>query len=377
MALEGKITVDLELEGGRVRQVRLSSSRRIDACRTLLGLPVEEALGSVPLLFSVCAEAQSTAAREACEAALGIAVDDARHAARELKVACEAIDNHAFQLAVRWSELFGTAPGVEGLRALRQQTARLRALGSEPARAHLGEAGRVASELGVRLGVLLGPELPQSPDDLPSWVAGPTPAQRTVAALLREGLEDFGRSPVPLLPQLPATWFEAQTAASPSFEWAPRYEGRPAEVGALARQSEHPLVRTLLEAHGNGLLTRFVARLVELEALSKHARTFAQFLRPAEKAEAALRGSGSGSALVQTSRGPLAHVVTLEEGRAVAWRIVAPTEWNFQPEGALVVGLQGMRARGLHDLQRNTELLVTALDPCVGFDITVRGDGNA
>jgi uptake hydrogenase large subunit len=366
MTLEGKIAVDLELEGDRVREVRATSSRRVDACRALLGLPMEEALRSVPLLFSVCAEAQSVAAREACEAALGIAVAETEHGARQLRVACEAIDNHVFQLALKWPELFGAVAAVEPLRVLRQTTARLRA--------GEGEAGPEAVALGERLAALLGPKLPDSAKLLAGWTDGATTAQQTAAALLQEGLQDFGRCPVPLLPELPATWFAAQLAADPSFERAPRYRERSAEVGALARQREHPLVKSLLSVHGNGLLTRFVARLVDVEALGARVRTLAQFLRAPRKAAAAARSSGTGCSLVETSRGPLAHLVTIEEGRMVAWRVVAPTEWNFRPDGPLQAGLQGMRAQGL---QRNAALLVTALDPCVGFEITVRGSGNA
>ena len=53
------------------------------------------------------------------------------------------------------------------------------------------------------------------------------------------------------------------------------------------------------------------------------------------------------------------------------YAIVAPTEWNFHPEGALVRGLVGSAADDAATLARATHLLVQALDPCVACEVEV------
>ena len=82
-------------------------------------------------------------------------------------------------------------------------------------------------------------------------------------------------------------------------------------------------------------------------------------------------GEGDGLAAVQTARGLLLHRVRLADGRVADYQIVAPTEWNFHPEGALVRGLVGIEARDDAGLVRSAQLVVQALDPCVACRVEV------
>ena len=82
-------------------------------------------------------------------------------------------------------------------------------------------------------------------------------------------------------------------------------------------------------------------------------------------------GPGEGIAWTEMSRGLLVHWVRLEDGpqapdtaRAAAYRVLAPTEWNFHPHGALA---EALRSRRLHAAQ--ARLAAAALDPCIRFDI--------
>jgi Ni,Fe-hydrogenase I large subunit len=74
---------------------------------------------------------------------------------------------------------------------------------------------------------------------------------------------------------------------------------------------------------------------------------------------------------VQTARGLLLHRVRLAKGRVAHYQIVAPTEWNFHPDGALVRALRRMVTDDRATLEQATRLAVQALDPCVGFRIEV------
>ena len=47
------------------------------------------------------------------------------------------------------------------------------------------------------------------------------------------------------------------------------------------------------------------------------------------------------------------------------YRIVAPTEWNFHPDGALARGLRERPVDGPETARREAHVLVQALDPCV------------
>jgi coenzyme F420-reducing hydrogenase alpha subunit len=81
---------------------------------------------------------------------------------------------------------------------------------------------------------------------------------------------------------------------------------------------------------------------------------------------------GEGLAQVEAARGVLVHWLRLEGGSVAGHRILAPTEWNFHPQGALAQGLAGLPAgSGLAGLAR---LLVDAVDPCVACHVEVSGD---
>jgi coenzyme F420-reducing hydrogenase alpha subunit len=80
---------------------------------------------------------------------------------------------------------------------------------------------------------------------------------------------------------------------------------------------------------------------------------------------------GEGIAWTEMSRGLLMHWVRLEEGarqpdtaRVALYRVLAPTEWNFHPRGALGLAL----AAGRLDAAA-ARLAALALDPCIRFDV--------
>jgi Ni,Fe-hydrogenase I large subunit len=153
----------------------------------------------------------------------------------------------------------------------------------------------------------------------------------------------------------------AALEADPGFERAPTWHGGPAETGALARIAAQPFVASLVARFGRSALARLAARVVELIAL----------VRPDGPAPGRLAGvlaprPGVGLGWVETARGLLVHAVEIAGGRVRRYRIVAPTEWNFHPRGALVAGLVGAEALDEDSVRAGATLLVQSLDPCVG-----------
>jgi Ni,Fe-hydrogenase I large subunit len=145
--------------------------------------------------------------------------------------------------------------------------------------------------------------------------------------------------------------------AEADFAHQPTWRGAPAETGALARQQDDALVAPLLDGGAPRAAARFVARLRELaRLLAGEVPTLAGVL-PAP--------AGDGVAWVENGRGLLVHQLRLREGRSRAYRIVAPTEWNFHPDGALVRALRGSPAADRDAARRHALRLMDSLDPCV------------
>jgi hypothetical protein len=206
----------------------------------------------------------------------------------------------------------------------------------------------------------------QNVDGLKRWSQDSiTLAASLIARIIADDMAGFGRSGVAALPDLPAEWFAQQLAATPDFSGQPDFNGKPADTGALHRVAATPLIADLMRRHGNGILTRLIAKLVELAGLP----ALATGLTAEPSAAMPLHATGSGAGIADTARGRLAHWVALEQGVVKNYRTVAPNEWNFHPQGALVRGLVGLPA--CDDLRRRADLLIAALDPCVPCQVMI------
>ena len=254
-----------------------------------------------------------------------------------------------------------------------------------------------------------------------------TAAARLIALVDHQGWAGLGRSPVAVLPPLTLAALDARLSGpgAEAFIATPLWQGAAAESTPFARQLDQPLVADLARELGNGLLPRLAAQLVELAsllvelprllvALADGATPDAPAREPATPADpvrgparpsgngpghlaskvplpndltagvvaaqgvspqgleaAAAQSAGTGLAQVQAARGLLVHRLTLERGRLADYRILAPTEWNFHPQGAAALGLANLPPADDATLRRLAGLFITALDPCIAYDISV------
>jgi Ni,Fe-hydrogenase I large subunit len=368
VTIEGELTVRLECRGPAVRRVDVRSTRPFAAARVLCGRAPDDAIATVPRLFSVCGRAQQAAAAGALAAARGATETAGALARRAQAVRLETIQEYLRRILFDWPRTMGHAPATEPVAsALRLVAAASREGWDELAR-ELGElAGRHV--YGV------------APDAWLAWMGGePIDAwaeqRRTLpAVLLAELLRSspaLGRSEVRLMPAADRATLEQAVlpamSAGSAFESAPVWNGVPVETGALARVHAHPAVAALRSRSGNAVPARMSARLVELAVLLGR---LGGATDDGAEIDAFALDEGEGMAAVQTARGLLLHRARVVDGRVAAYRIVAPTEWNFHPEGPLAQGLAGMAADDEPALERRATLAVQALDPCVACTIEI------
>jgi Ni,Fe-hydrogenase I large subunit len=124
--------------------------------------------------------------------------------------------------------------------------------------------------------------------------------------------------------------------------------------------------------YGSGLLTRLVARLLELASIPCHLNRIAQRLgqemEPAPVPQATAE-SGSGLGVVEAARGRLIHRACVAGETIQRYQILAPTEWNFHPAGLVAEGLLGLSGGDEAILRQQARLFINAVDPCVDYAI--------
>lgn len=369
MSVEGRVYVSARLAAGRITGVSIGSDRPLVARRLLAGRTPDEALKLIPSLYSVCGKSQAVVAAAALDAALGVAPKRAIHQRRERELAAETLAEHAFRLLLDWPRLCGAGGDVALLARIRSLLASAPVSEASWGAAHDALVGMTESRL---LGTELDPWLEQfSAAEWLDWArSGRTDTGRTLATL--SSLPAWAAPETALLTRPHHSVFVGQIArpalADPGFAARPELSGQPAECGPLARCHGHAAVRDL--SRRDRITARAFSRIAE----------FAMVLRndsAAGRLEATSLEPGVGAAIGEMARGILLHAARLEDGRIADYAIVAPTEWNFHPLGALHRELEGRPASSGRQARRAIDFAAATLDPCVALEASLGQEGAA
>ncbi len=349
MIAEGRISIEM----GRDGDVRLSSNRGVDVARMLRGRSPSDVLDLLPRLFSLCGHAHVAAARRAM---FGPQADEMCRS-DSLMVLAENAREHLLRILTGWRAQAGptalnAAPVMSLVKGMKA------ALGARKAEREQADTLADILEhdvLGARAAQFLALDNIKAFD---GWLAGaPTPAKDHLSGVIAKGWASLGASQTHYLPDLSENLLKKRFS-DPEFSRYPDWQGQPHETGPLERQSGHPLLVALIKAHGAGLLARLVARLVELARIPEQM----------QNGDCLVQG-GDGLGIAKTARGRLIHAVTQDNGMIAEYHILAPTEWNFHPEGAAVQALRTLPSEA--DLPMRAHALIEAIDPCVAFEVRV------
>jgi hypothetical protein len=155
-------------------------------------------------------------------------------------------------------------------------------------------------------------------------------------------------------------------AADPDFALRPQWQGACAETGVWSRLRQRQSAPAITSAW-----SRLQARWIELlELASSPIESQAILLHSG----AMPLGDGQAIAWCEMARGLLMHWVQLDEQHRVQdYRVLAPTEWNFHPDGALAQALT------LLDPCDATAAwcLASAYDPCVDCSVNFQENPHA
>ena len=377
------------MSGGEVCSVSVKSMRPLHLSRVLVGRKPQEAVHTVSLLYRICGEAQSSASAQAVESAKGVVPDMDKLWVRKQLLNMEIIREHVWRILLDWPVAQGGQPNRQAMTDIMSLSRRWQKLLDPEKQAYQiaskqpGVDDVQVDELCVQYENLLSQAVFSMPvgewlsmssaNDLLLWAAEEkTEAARFLHGLVSKGWASLGQSDVAGLPDVDVQKIESLLAGhdAEAFIYRPLLQGLPRETTAFSRCRDHSLVHNLSVKFGAGLLARFVAVLLEValtvEAMRAEARAAFDDLVTAQ-------GISSGIGVVEAARGRLIHRVQLKGDRIGKYQIVAPTEWNFHPQGALVEGLKNLDATDQMGLEKQAHLLVYAMDPCVGYSLEVKG----
>jgi hypothetical protein len=278
----------------------------------------------------------------------------------EHKIVCEAIQEHLWRLMLDWAQLLGL-PRQE--QRFAGWYALLRKIGAGEAGmdVFLQEFERDCLGMAVAEWRKIG-----SYQALQTWLSkAHSPIAQLLAKMDEPQLGRHGAFGVRLLP----AWTAAEASKACEGRWDtdfsahPDWLGETAETGAWTYYADNKLLHDVWQQSGSKALTRMLARVMDVAALASGSAAL--------RLDAATTAAGTGIAVVRTARGLLMHHVRLVAGTVQDYVIVAPTEWNFHPDGAYTQDMRGLQEHDALRLLQVAHIEALSLDPCVAYEIEV------
>ncbi len=367
--LAGKLAV----RPGVPRPHNLVSSRPHWIDQITRGQPAHAVAARLASLFNLCGQSHHLCAELALEAARGRPGPPSDLARQQLQI--ETLREHLRRIGLDWPLQLASDPETGATIQARS----LRALAACPmpwqASTHpqapvQGVADWLAREC---LGLPAAQWLAQWDADPQAWLttwSAQTPGWLPELLQACKTAADVAMAGAPALrvhtsePELRA--LAGALLAAPANARQPQWREQCAETGTWTRLHLEHTQRLDSPWLRLGARLAEAIRLAQPEA-AQHSGT--QWLQAASLCVA----PNEGLAWVEMARGLLIHHVRLSDSsakaRVEAYHVIAPTEWNFHPRGAVAQALETLPPYAAPGVNRSILMLMTAFDPCVRFDI--------
>jgi hydrogenase large subunit len=219
-------------------------------------------------------------------------------------------------------------------------------------------------------------------------IAGLDPKNIVVAPLSQGKITEsvkhsWYKQTAPLHPSVGETDVDPDAAGGYSFCKAPRYDGKPHEVGPLARMlilGEKRLLELVAKGAKPGAVARHAARAYETSLVCDAMATWldeleAEMAKPGFKIHDTAHwdppATGQGKGFYDAPRGALGHWISIKNHRIERYQAVVPSTWNASPRdendvrGPYEEALVGCPVPDEKN-PINVARIIRSFDPCLG-----------
>jgi hypothetical protein len=368
----------LRVAPGAPLPLALQSSRPDWAPRLARGQTVSALPGLMASLFNLCSHAHRLCSQLAIEAAAPGLLPAPQQVAQRLRT--ETAQEHIRRIGLDWPRLLAAEPGAaatawaDDAHAALQRCPLLLPAATLPADPWPALRGWLQDEL-LQMPAHTWQRAWQAcgADWLHDWSHR---HKGWLAALVRAARAADSAAPLDPASALRAhadadgqRILSTALALQPGFALHPLWHGACAHTGSWTRLNDHTADLSLTPW---ALLGSRIAELIRLCQPDAPGQSGAGWLSFGSLST----GPRQGMAWVEMARGLLVHQVEIDApvgdapARVAACRVLAPTEWNFHPQGVVaqcIAALDG--SQPAEDTERRVRLLMAAFDPCVPFDV--------
>lgn len=360
----------LRVRPGQPRPHNIVGTRPDWADTLTRGRPVSGVPGLLASAYSLCGHAHRLCAERALQAAAGHAAPPGAEAERALQL--HTLREHVRRIGLDWVQQL--AHGDARAAALAASTASLACCPAlvQPSAGAAETRGWLEAEwLSMPADTWLqqwqrggAAWLAEWSQHAPGWLPGLMAAvrpQADVALVPASRLRLHGDA---------AQWADIARGLreEPGYTRRPHWRGMCAETGSWTRWHDTVAAPAHTPWQRLGARLAEAARLCLPDAAGRSGRGWLVM-------GALPLARGEGLAWVEMARGLLVHHALVEaspahdagaEPRVARYRVLAPTEWNFHPEGAVAQALENLTGEAGAAC---VPALMAAYDPCVRFDV--------
>lgn len=375
VGIAGELLIKLQQKDSKI-DCQIHSTRPTQVSRLFQGKTIAETLSTIPLLFNICSKAQSVTAVRAIESATNCSVSPHTESIREALITLESLREQCLRIAIDWPAYIQENTDKKMLSYLGLNINQL--IQSLNPQQTLSYQANVSTEIKTQnnwseLSSLLSNSifamkaeqwrssisLEHQTEQINKWAEKKqTQAARFIHWLNQKDWKEAGASKIKPLPMIKdEELLTVLKEQQQSFTALPDWKNQTYELSWFNKQ----------HTENNGIYSRMLARLIEIADLIIKLDAFFN----KNKTLIAPRCSAAGMAHTHAARGRLSHYVELENGIINNLLILAPTEWNFHPQGVAQDSLCNLQASPENEIRQQAELLIHAIDPCVSYQLNI------
>ncbi len=389
MSIAGELNITLNTSDTHNTRCQISSSRPLQASHVFTGKTIDQTLTMIPLLFNICSKAQAVTAVRAIESAKQTPATPQIESTREALIALESLREQALRVAMDWPTFIKVAPESPLLSHIAMGISKImKSLETSQSLKYLASSSKTLSSEAqgitkaqnlqwktfsetISNGIFGSSTTTWLASDLDEWAnQEQTQAASFIHWLSQKTWKNAGESTITELPAIDdSALLNVLLAEQHQFTSQPVWKNQCHELSWFTHQQHNKqnLIAKSKALKGNGIFSRMVARLVEIANLITVLDDF--FIH--HETLTAPKSSAKGLAYSHAARGRLSHYINVENNTVKKLLILAPTEWNFHPQGVTKDSLCNLQADNERDLRQQAELLIHAIDPCVGYTLNM------
>jgi len=380
--VQNQLAINITTKNNQVENVAIKSSRITNAADIFVGKKVDEVLSLLPLLFSVCGKAQQTASLQAIENFYHLPDDPKIQQYRNSSVKMESIREHLHRIFISWADFIKTPQDIKSMQQIMQLQHKFQEVLTTDIYKISPKTINIDKSKIKDLQIELEQHLTQNifkirPDewlqikniqDLQNWADNTnTIAAKMIKFIIDKKYQNIGSSSTPPLTAINQKIIK-EIIHNKDYIKNPTIDNECYESTSCTIIKTE-LLSAISKEHGKSMLHRAVATLTQIASNNENLFNNNNDDDGDKKDLKIYKNHGIGTIIA--ARGKLVHCIKIKDDEIKNYKILAPTEWNFHPQGSLqkmLIGLKGDKK----ELKKIINMLICLLDPCVDYELNFK-----